>query len=256
MYEKEDVDEEEAKKLTNEINAIFVKTSAKESIGIEDLFNKIGNKYLKKLEDKEKKEKEIKEEEKEVKEKEEESENSDGDLMDEVNICIEKWKKKYEKYKTENKKLKDENRKLKADLLKLKEIKIKRQELEKEYENNKFEELNKEITFLNEQLKSKNNEIDDLKAKTQNKKLEELKCNIDDLIVVYFRPTDYSFKKGIKCSINDTFVEVEEKLYQNYNELRNTNNSFKLNENQILRFKTLSENHIKNFDEIELIIGN
>ena len=94
MYEKEDVDEEEAKKLTNEINAIFVKTSAKESIGIEDLFNKIGNKYLKKLEDKEKKEKEIKEEEKEVKEKEEESENSDGDLMDEVNICIEKWKKK------------------------------------------------------------------------------------------------------------------------------------------------------------------
>ena len=256
MYEKEDVDEEEAKKLTNEINAIFVKTSAKESIGIEDLFNKIGNKYLKKLEDKEKKEKEIKEEQKEVEEKEEESENSDGDLMDEVNICIEKWKKKYEKYKTENKKLKDENRKLKADLLKLKEIKIKRQELEKEYENNKFEELNKEITFLNEQLKSKNNEIDDLKGKTQNKKLEELECNIDDLIVVYFRPTDYSFKKGIKCSINDTFVEVEEKLYQNYNELRNTNNSFKLNENQILRFKTLSENHIKNFDEIELIIDN
>ena len=34
MYENEDVDEEKAKTLANEINAIFVKTSAKESIGI------------------------------------------------------------------------------------------------------------------------------------------------------------------------------------------------------------------------------
>ena len=153
-------------------------------------------------------------------------------------------------------KLKDENRKLKADLLKLKEIKIQKKELQKEYENNKFEELNQEITYLTEQLKLKNNEIDDLKAKTQNKKLEDPECNIDDLIVVHFRPTDYSFKKGIKCSINDTFAKVEEKLYQNYNELRNTNNSFKHNEKPILRFKTLNENNIKNFDEIELIINN
>ena len=98
MYEKEDVDEEEAKKLTNEINAIFVKTSAKESIGIEDLFNIVGNKYLKQLQEQEKKEieekeNEIKEEEKEVKEEEEEeklSESPDEDLMEEVNICIEK----------------------------------------------------------------------------------------------------------------------------------------------------------------------
>ena len=55
MYEKEDVNEEEAKKLADQINSIFVKTSAKGSIGIEDLFYKIGNKYLKQLQEQEKK---------------------------------------------------------------------------------------------------------------------------------------------------------------------------------------------------------
>ena len=46
MYENEDVDENEAKQLANELNAIFQKTSAKESNGIEDLFTKIGKKFL------------------------------------------------------------------------------------------------------------------------------------------------------------------------------------------------------------------
>ena len=46
MYEHEAVDENEAKQLTKELNAIFQKTSAKSSNGIEDLFIKIGNKFL------------------------------------------------------------------------------------------------------------------------------------------------------------------------------------------------------------------
>ena len=46
MYENEDVDENEAKELANELNAIFQKTSAKESHGVDDLFIKIGKKFL------------------------------------------------------------------------------------------------------------------------------------------------------------------------------------------------------------------
>ena len=46
MYENEDVDENEAKQLASELNAIFQKTSAKESNGIEDLFTKIEKKFL------------------------------------------------------------------------------------------------------------------------------------------------------------------------------------------------------------------
>ena len=46
MYETEQVGEDEAKKLAEDINAIFQKTSAKSSNGIEDLFIKIGTKFL------------------------------------------------------------------------------------------------------------------------------------------------------------------------------------------------------------------
>ena len=46
MYEKEEVEENEGKEYAKKINAIFQKTSAKESTGIEDLFIKIGKKIL------------------------------------------------------------------------------------------------------------------------------------------------------------------------------------------------------------------
>jgi len=40
------VDEMEAKDLANELNAIFITTSAKGSIGIDELFIKIGKRFL------------------------------------------------------------------------------------------------------------------------------------------------------------------------------------------------------------------
>ncbi len=46
LYEKEEVEESEGKKLAKEIGAIFQKTSAKESFGIDDLFIKIGLKFI------------------------------------------------------------------------------------------------------------------------------------------------------------------------------------------------------------------
>ena len=46
MYEHEQIEEDEAKNLADELNAIFQKTSAKASHGIEDLFVKIGERFL------------------------------------------------------------------------------------------------------------------------------------------------------------------------------------------------------------------
>ena len=46
MYEQEEVEENEGKDLAKQLGAIFQKTSAKESTGVEDLFVKIGKKYL------------------------------------------------------------------------------------------------------------------------------------------------------------------------------------------------------------------
>ena len=46
MYENEEVEENEAKNLADELKAIFQKTSAKSATGIEDLFIKIGKRVL------------------------------------------------------------------------------------------------------------------------------------------------------------------------------------------------------------------
>jgi hypothetical protein len=46
MYEHEEVEEKEAQQLAKELGAIFQKTSAKEATGVEDLFLKIGNKFV------------------------------------------------------------------------------------------------------------------------------------------------------------------------------------------------------------------
>ena len=57
----------------------------------------------------------------------------------------------------------------------------------------------------------------------------------------------------IKCLKTDTFAEVEEKLYQRYEEYRETNNNFLGKGKIILRFKKICENNIKDGDKIQLI---
>ena len=46
IYENEEVEDAEGTKFAQEINAIFQKTSAKQSSGIDDLFRKIGIKIV------------------------------------------------------------------------------------------------------------------------------------------------------------------------------------------------------------------
>ena len=47
LYDNEEVDEDEAKNLAKDLNAIFQKTTAKETNGsVDDLFMKIGQKFL------------------------------------------------------------------------------------------------------------------------------------------------------------------------------------------------------------------
>ena len=99
------------------------------------------------------------------------------------------------------------------------------------------------------QLNMKDKEINDLESKIG---IKETKVNLDDIIVIYFTPTDSSFYQGIKCVKTETFAEVEEKLCKIHNELRNTNNTFTANALPILRFKTIAENNIKDGDVIQL----
>ena len=59
---------------------------------------------------------------------------------------------------------------------------------------------------------------------------------------------------AISCVETNIFAEIEEKLYKQYPEYRETNNNYFVNGEPILRFKTLSQNNISNGLSITIVI--
>ncbi len=132
---------------------------------------------------------------------------------------------------------------------------------ENKYLNSKIKELNNIINNnieINNEINNLKNENIILKDKLNLKEKQisnlNLKKNVDfnDIIVVNFRSTDSSINTGIKCLGDETFAEVEERLYQQYDEFRNTNNKFLFDGKLILRFKKIKENKIINGAQIIL----
>ena len=165
-----------------------------------------------------------------------------------------------EKYKTDNDKLKDEilklkneNNTLKNDLQKANKIIANLSaQPKKEIKNINTSELNNLKNELNLKIK----EINDLKMELENEKKKNKKIfvDFDDIMVIYFTSTDQIINNhGIKCLKTDTFASVEEKLYQDFEEFRETNNSFIVRGGPILRFKKLCENNLRNGDKIQLL---
>ena len=171
------------------------------------------------------------------------------DIQNKVNE-IKRLKNEVEKYKKEMEKYKIENEKLNGELSKLKKIIGGFQN--NQIDNRELKNLRDEISTLKYQLNIKNNEINELKLKLQNNGKLEQKINLSDVLVIYFKPVDNSFYDGIKCLANETFAEVEEKLYKKHNDFRNTNNMFTANALPVLRFKTIGENNIHDGDVIQL----
>ena len=103
---------------------------------------------------------------------------------------------------------------------------------------------------LKYQLILKDNEIRDLKLKSQNS--GEKKQLFD--MILFFQSQDQEINNvPIKCLSSDTFAEIEEKLYKKFENFRNTNNTPICNGRIVLRFKKLSENDIKDENVVQLI---
>lgn len=111
--------------------------------------------------------------------------------------------------------------------------------------------LKNEVKELKKIIESKEKEIDDLKLKINSK--TEL-VDFQKIIIIQFMSLDQKLNREIKCLPVDTFAEVEEKLYKLYPEIRETNNYFQSNGKPILRFKTLSDNGLKDGDMVILNI--
>ena len=74
------------------------------------------------------------------------------------------------------------------------------------------------------------------------------------MATVYFTSSDQRINFAIPCVKYNTFAEVEEKLYKEYPEFRETNNIFIANGNQVLRFKTIEDNKIGNGKPVILML--
>jgi len=102
-----------------------------------------------------------------------------------------------------------------------------------------------EINNLKQIIVQKDKEINELKSK-----IPKRNVNMDDIMVINFLSTDQNIRCGISCLADDTFAEVEEKLYKKFDKFRDTNNVLLFGGNIILRFKKVRENNLHDGDTI------
>ena len=167
----------------------------------------------------------------------------------------EKLKDELDTYKNDNEYLKDKINKLKNDNEKLNNELIKANKIISNFNNsqNNQQGNNNIINNLNQLITIKDKEINDLKNQLNNIGNIQKPFNSDDILYIHFISLDQKINSAIKCLKTDTFAEVEEKLYQKYEEYRETNNNFIFKGKIILRFKKIYENNIKDGDKIQLI---
>ena len=171
-------------------------------------------------------------------------------LNNEIAEIKNKYKLLQEKIIIDKSSFEKENKELKDKLIKANKI-IENQTKEIQDLNNQinsFKNLNNnnQINFLKNEIIIKDNQINELKKQIQNINLNKNETNFNpkDIKCVTFISTDQSIFYGIPCNGNSTFAEVEEKLYKEYPEYRETNNLFYANGKEILRFKTINDNLI------------
>ena len=124
--------------------------------------------------------------------------------------------------------------------------KVEISELKNKLNTIKSVDLN-EIKNLRTEITIKDNQLNILIKELKNNSLkitENKKINISDTKMISFVSKDKKIIDVIPCIGDETFAEIEEILYRDYPDFRETNNSFFLNGKEILRFKTINDNKI------------
>ena len=131
----------------------------------------------------------------------------------------------------------------------------------KEINDLKIQLQNKEktIELLNNQISNKIIELNNLKNKIINNNNDDL-INVinpgEKILSAQFISSDQKLIYSIPCKNTTPFVRVEEKLYEEYPEYKETENHFIHNGTVIKRFKTIGENNIKSGKPIILNTEN
>ena len=259
-----EVTQEEGKNLADKYNMKYFETSCKSNKNVNEIFYYLGKQILKtvfglQIKDSDKEEElknaEIIIEKQNIRIKELE------DLLNKAMKQGDNIKEKEDIEKLENQKLKEELNKAKKTI---EFLNNRNKELEEQLKNIKNAPINNDINdnnlikSLKEQIAQKDEELNVLKLKLKNLNLniEQKSIPLDQLTCVNFLSSDQKIHLPIPCDKNDIFVHIEEKLYQNYPEYKETNNYFISNGKTILRFKTIKENNINNSTPVILFSPN
>jgi len=169
--------------------------------------------------------------------------SNNSNINSNLNDEIQKLKDELNRCNKENKELKNKINLLNKELAEANKIlsNIKNNNQQNNNVNNNLKEI----------IRNKDIEINNLKLQLQNNK--KTPVYLEDIINVHFISTDQKINYAIKCLKTDTFAAIEEKLYQKYEEYRETNNNFIAKGRVILRFKKICENHIEDGDKIQLL---
>ena len=79
--------------------------------------------------------------------------------------------------------------------------------------------------------------------------------NKNEMMCINFISIDSTLHYSIPCVNSDIFAEIEEKLYKQFPQYRETNNCFLYKGKNVLRFKTIEENKIESGMPITLYIN-
>ena len=109
------------------------------------------------------------------------------------------------------------------------------------------------ITQLKTEITMKENELTQLKYQIQNSDSLNEKIALKDIKCILIKSVDQNILYSIPCTGHETFAEIEEELYKEYPEYRETNNTFLSNGTEILRFKTINDNKLESGKAIILI---
>ena len=134
---------------------------------------------------------------------------------------------------------------------------IEQQKLKIDELQNKLNNYNNTINNYNNIINQKDNELNNLRTQLNNinnNMNNNININMNDIMSVNFISMDQNVHFSVGCLKTNTFAEVEEKLYKQYPEYRETNNNFIANGTQVLRFKTIAENKIGNGLPVTLIV--
>ncbi len=161
--------------------------------------------------------------------------------------------KELEQYKIENNKLKNDIIILNTEITKLKNDLQKANKIIAGFQNQAQNININEIKKLKDEINLKNNEINQLKIELQNEKNKSNQNMVDfnNIISFKFTSTDQVINNVVVTALKtDVLAKLEDELYKEYPQFRETNNTLIINGGIGLRFKTIGENKIKKGDTV------